>query len=72
MASDVLQEAQVPIITNDKCREAYGASAITDRMICAGYSSGGTDTCQGDSGGKNFEISRFLGCYYWYLHHRQR
>ncbi|CAB3999552.1 MAM and LDL-receptor class A domain-containing 1-like isoform X1, partial [Paramuricea clavata] len=47
---NVLQEAQVPIVTPQQCKESYGSSSITDRMLCAGYSQGGTDTCQGDSG----------------------
>ena len=47
----ILQEAQVPIVTAQKCKNSYGSSKITDRMLCAGYSQGGTDTCQGDSGG---------------------
>ncbi|CAB4026288.1 MAM and LDL-receptor class A domain-containing 1-like isoform X1 [Paramuricea clavata] len=48
---DVLQEAQVPIVTPQECKKSYGSSSITDRMLCAGYSRGGIDTCQGDSGG---------------------
>ncbi|CAB3991891.1 MAM and LDL-receptor class A domain-containing 1-like isoform X1 [Paramuricea clavata] len=47
---NVLQEAQVPIVTPQECKNSYGSS-ITDRMLCAGHSQGGTDTCQGDSGG---------------------
>jgi trypsin len=48
----VLQEAQVPIVTPQECKTSYGSSKITDRMLCAGFSQGGTDACQGDSGGK--------------------
>jgi trypsin len=53
-ASDVLKEAQVPIVGDDACGRAYADpswgwnSAI---MVCAGFPEGGTDTCQGDSGG---------------------
>lgn len=48
---DVLQEAQVPIVT-----DAYAAAAYPDdfepvSQIGAGYEQGGVDTCQGDSGG---------------------
>ncbi|OXA43818.1 trypsin-1 [Folsomia candida] len=43
--------ATVPTMTDDKCREFYGKSEIFDTMLCAGYSEGGVDSCQGDSGG---------------------
>jgi trypsin len=49
---DVLQEAQVPIVTPQECKNSYGSSRITDKMLCAGLSQGGIDTCQGDSGGR--------------------
>ncbi|XP_036877356.1 serine protease hepsin isoform X2 [Manis javanica] len=48
----VLQEARVPIISNDVCNgpDFYG-NQIKPKMFCAGYSEGGIDACQGDSGG---------------------
>eukprot|EP00210_Caulerpa_lentillifera_P008714 g8312.t1 len=49
-ASENLQEVVVPVLRQDKCREAYGAR-ISDSMFCAGQLSGGKDACQGDSGG---------------------
>eukprot|EP00795_Rhopilema_esculentum_P012904 gene12904-3657_t len=51
-ASDLLMEAEVPIINTEICshRDVYG-SKITNNMICAGFPQGGIDTCQGDSGG---------------------
>ena len=55
--SDVLKEAQVPILSDADCANAYRvAGPVSDynamNMICAGYlGRGGTDTCQGDSGG---------------------
>ena len=51
-ASDLLMEAEVPIINTDICShgDVYG-SKITSNMICAGFPEGGIDTCQGDSGG---------------------
>uniref|UniRef100_A0A1A9VEE8 Peptidase S1 domain-containing protein n=1 Tax=Glossina austeni TaxID=7395 RepID=A0A1A9VEE8_GLOAU len=50
--SDSLQEVQVPIMSQDDCRQSrYGPSRITDNMLCAGYEEGKKDSCQGDSGG---------------------
>ncbi|KAL9922435.1 tracheal-prostasin [Glossina fuscipes fuscipes] len=51
-SSDTLQEVQVPIMSQDDCRQSrYGPSRITDNMLCAGYEEGSKDSCQGDSGG---------------------
>ena len=52
-APSVLQEAQVPITTDDYCSGAYDDFESTT-MVCAGYPQGGVDTCQGDSGGPMF------------------
>ena len=49
-----LMEAEVPIVDDASCGEAYsdpGYGWAADAMICAGYPHGGTDTCYGDSGG---------------------
>ena len=55
-----MQYARVPITTDAYCAAAYpnGLSEATDdgsfdlaTMLCAGYPQGGTDTCEGDSGG---------------------
>ena len=57
---DQMQFAQVPITTDAYCAQAYpgGLSEAGDdgsfdakTMLCAGYPQGGTDTCEGDSGG---------------------
>ena len=46
-----LQEASVPIVSQEQCRLSYGSARIHDSMICAGFDEGGVDACQGDSGG---------------------
>ena len=40
-----LQQASIPIISNDDCNKAYN-NGITPRMICAQYPNGGVDSCQ--------------------------
>ncbi|XP_055050402.2 chymotrypsin-like protease CTRL-1 isoform X1 [Misgurnus anguillicaudatus] len=48
---DILQEVEIPIVSNFACNIAYNGS-ITDNMLCAGLLNvGGKDSCQGDSGG---------------------
>ncbi|XP_062431170.1 enteropeptidase [Rhea pennata] len=49
--SNTLQEAEIPLITNEKCQQQMPEYNITENMICAGYDEGGVDSCQGDSGG---------------------
>jgi secreted trypsin-like serine protease len=55
-----MRYAQVPITSDSSCAAAYpsGVDEVQDdgyfdpsTMICAGYPQGGTDTCEGDSGG---------------------
>ena len=47
---DVLQQVDLPIVSNELCNLLHGGS-ITDAMVCAGFPEGGKDTCVGDSGG---------------------
>ncbi|XP_074066503.1 enteropeptidase [Macrotis lagotis] len=47
----ILQEAQIPLISNEKCQQQMLEYNITENMICAGYDKGGIDSCKGDSGG---------------------
>lgn len=51
--SNVLMEADVQVISNHVCSNAYTSQAITENMVCAADASGngGSDACQGDSGG---------------------
>lgn len=41
-----LQAVEVPLVSLAACRAAYGTAAVTDRMICAGFTEGGRDACQ--------------------------
>lgn len=61
--ANVLQDANVPLISSEDCQANYRAYRITNLMVCAGYQQGGVDACKGDSGGP-------LVCKYsktWYL-----
>ncbi|XP_016078068.1 PREDICTED: enteropeptidase [Miniopterus natalensis] len=49
--AEILQEADVPLISNEKCQHQMPEYSITGNMVCAGYDAGGVDSCQGDSGG---------------------
>lgn len=47
----VLQEAEIPVIDNQVCKDAYGnVSLISDTMVCAGVLAE-KDACIGDGGG---------------------
>ena len=50
-AADILQEVDLPIMTNDKCKQKYKHDYIGPKMLCAGWDAGQKDACQGDSGG---------------------
>lgn len=41
---------EVPVVTDEECREAYGEDEIADSQLCAGRAEGGADACQGDDG----------------------
>lgn len=43
---DVLQEAEVPLVAQDKCQHWLPEYNITSSMLCAGYAEGGIDSCQ--------------------------
>lgn len=59
--ADILQQVQVPVITNDECKKKYedadryqyGAEYRFNEtyVLCAGFTAGGKDSCYGDSGG---------------------
>ncbi|SES09769.1 Trypsin [Streptomyces sp. yr375] len=50
-SSNQLRTATVPIVSDASCKSSYGSDFVQTDMVCAGFTSGGTDTCQGDSGG---------------------
>ncbi|XP_028360997.1 enteropeptidase [Phyllostomus discolor] len=49
--ADILQDADVPLLSNEKCQQQMPEYNITENMVCAGYEKGGIDSCKGDSGG---------------------
>lgn len=60
---DNLYEVDAPAVNQDVCKNAYGSSSITERMICAGV--GGKDSCQGDSGGPLTHGDLHVGVVSW-------
>ena len=49
-ASAILQEVDLPIIDHNTCAQAYleGVNQVDEDVhVCAGYSQGGKDACQG-------------------------
>lgn len=47
-----MQEAKVPVVSDDRAKKAYGSVYARRLMVAAGRE--GKDTCQGDSGGPMF------------------
>lgn len=48
-----MNEVDIPVVSLATCQASYG-SQVTSNMLCAGYISGGKDSCSGDSGGPLF------------------
>ena len=47
--SNVLLEAQVPVVDTEQCEKSYRRvknAVIDERVLCAGYAQGGKDACQ--------------------------
>ena len=52
--SSTLQVVQLPVVSNERCKQAFArfpTTVIDDKVMCAGELTGGKDTCKGDSGG---------------------
>lgn len=62
--SHVLREAQVPLVSDTECGEAFAAYE-PESMVCAGFEDGGVDACQGDSGGPLLIGDRVVGIVSW-------
>lgn len=41
-------EAPIPVLDNAECKRIYAenSAVIDERILCAGYKTGGVDTCQ--------------------------
>jgi Trypsin len=48
---NTLRAATVNVISDSTCSGDYGSDFDPATMVCAGFQSGGVDTCSGDSGG---------------------
>lgn len=46
-----LRQVDVPVIATDACKALPGYGGVNASMFCAGYATGGKDSCQLDSGG---------------------
>ncbi|MEU6171793.1 serine protease [Streptantibioticus parmotrematis] len=67
--ASTLREADVTLLPDSRCRQAYPGSAagtyVPASMVCAGADQGGRDACQGDSGGPLVADGRLIGLVSW-------
>lgn len=69
-SSQILMEAKMPIVTDEKCKKQNGKT-VTDNMFCAGNEPGAIQSgCRGDSGGpfvcsQDFEHWTLMGVVSW-------
>ncbi|KAJ8736113.1 hypothetical protein PYW08_006769 [Mythimna loreyi] len=63
VSSDQLRHVEMRSINQATCRNNYATRgvAITDNMLCSGWSGGGRDQCQGDSGGPLYHNGNVVG-----------
>lgn len=72
-SSPVLQELQIPVLSNDVCKDRYkkvgkliSEKQFDNAVLCAGVLTGGKDSCQGDSGGPLMAPTSADGGSYYY------
>lgn len=67
--TSALLKAELPLVRRTDCQAVYPQYTITPRMLCAGYEFGGSDACNGDSGGPLFALvqgkRKLLGVVSW-------
>lgn len=63
-AADILQQAQLPLVSHDKCKEKYGIVDSTVHLCAGAGHAAASGGCNGDSGGPL--VCEMAGK--WYLH----
>ncbi|MBA8823299.1 secreted trypsin-like serine protease [Saccharopolyspora lacisalsi] len=64
-ASTILRKAELPVVSDKGCSQAYPQRYSARSMVCAGYRQGGVDSCQGDSGGPLVADGKLIGIVSW-------
>ncbi|KAK9695314.1 Trypsin [Popillia japonica] len=66
IGSNQLLMVEVPLVSATDCQAAYAPNyVITERMLCAGFTEGGKDACEGDSGGPLAIDGLLIGVVSW-------
>nr|CAD7392187.1 unnamed protein product [Timema cristinae] len=66
VASHFLLQLSLPVMNEQQCNVHYKVfGGVTPRMFCAGYSQGGGDVCQGESGGPLMADGELVGIVSW-------